>query len=445
MAPRDLEEPASVLPIVHPAVEQVLDRRADRGQRRTQLVRHVGHELLAQTLESLEARDVEQQDERASTADRHRAQLERTLGARKVHDGRHRGLAVERRGHVPHHDRLAHRLLEACAPRVVAQVEDRACRVVRQVQAAVGPDEQQPLAHAGDDRSQDLALALELGEPLDLSLAQPTQPARETLDLGARARHRGDDRNVRGRARALDRRGQALDRPREPAHAPVPDAQDDEHRRADGEPERGVGGSDDRVQLGERERQAHVADRIDAAGHARAVEVGYVGRARVPDRAPEAGRARARDLRTVEMVLELGQPLGRDGRISEHPPVLRDDRHTDAERRRGARSEPREIDRGTELLEGRGDLCRLGVDAVHRARTERRAQDRAGRDPERERSRERRHGHGHEATVAQPHPRLRRRYPTPTTVSIASAAGEPSFLRSWRMCTSTVRVSPGWS
>ena len=73
-------------------VDQVLDERLDRGQRRAQLVRDVGHELAPHALQRLEARDVEEQDQGAgglvggAARERRDAQLERASGPGEVEE-----------------------------------------------------------------------------------------------------------------------------------------------------------------------------------------------------------------------------------------------------------------------------------------------------------------------------------------------------------------------
>ena len=79
MTEHDLEEPARVLPLLERPGQQRLEVAVDRGQRRPQLVRDVGHELGADLLEPPQLGDVVQDHDHADLvgrqAERHRVHL----------------------------------------------------------------------------------------------------------------------------------------------------------------------------------------------------------------------------------------------------------------------------------------------------------------------------------------------------------------------------------
>ena len=330
------EEPLARLGRPLRVLEQRQRGGLDRRQRRAQLVRDVGHELLPQPLQPLEAGDVEEDHHDPGALVLLRRQprgvdLVDAVLARIGDPLVDFPLAAERRVHRGEHRRAPQHLHQRPAGRVPLQAEDAAERLVDEPDLPVVVHEEQPFLHPGDDRGERAPLHFDF---VDLAREGAPHPLRGPPHVADLVLPRRGDRQVELPRGDPCRGGrELLDRPRPAAHDAVGEQRQRE-RRADDEqrdqPEvRRLGA----VHFPRRQGDPHegqVARAVEAPREVVVALAGAVGAA--VGLAPALG-PRLHHLRPVEVVRETSEPLVGGGGVADDAPVAVDQRNAHVEAR----------------------------------------------------------------------------------------------------------------
>ena len=345
VAEGDLEKAPRVLALLERAAEQRLEIALDRRERRAQLVRDVGDELGADSLEMPERRDVVEHEDDADAGlvpcqhERHGVDLH---GARHRREQPH--LAMRhgpRAAHAAPADErveiaVANDFHEGLALAARRHTEDRARSLVHREDAVVAVDRDHPLDHRVQDGRRLGALLLEVRDLVDEARRHRVERASQGADLvGGAHGHALIELALRHPSRDrfhLDDR---------PGHAPG-----DEHADARGDHEGdepadqqdAVDRDERRAHFGERQRETHHAlDRPTALHRHRDVEEGDVNGRAAARGAADLAREGGADLGPLAVVFDAREVHGRDERIRDHHTVGADERDARPGRRRRAR------------------------------------------------------------------------------------------------------------
>ena len=313
------------LRIVGLRLRQRLRRGRDRGNRRPQLVRDVGHEAAPHRLVAFERRHVAQDPD----GDRARSGRKRShsqLPGHLVLSAHHRV------GRSPPRDRLLERAEEGT---VSEDLDERSSSRVRRSghgpKAAVRVDHPVLRVDDGDavgkrleNRFREPVLSLDPGHGFQERTLHAGQRRGQLQDLGRTALGRLP-REVSARDRERRVRDVA-DRAREPGDG---DAPHEDEQRAGGE----HGAAEDPLVLGLDLAEIAQADRHAQHGRVRATRAERAGqveevgleRGRVPDRRPVARRPGGDDFRTARVVLHPGHFGPGDVGVVQHAAVGGDD------------------------------------------------------------------------------------------------------------------------